>query len=184
MSFEYDLYLSEHIENVRRAFYWIKKNIPEILDEPFMPYKIFDTTDSCHIINSHDESKYDSMEYVGYDNYFYPQNGRSYQVMRTFEYSWLHHIHNNPHHWQHWILINDDPDEGVMALEMYPEYIIEMICDWWSFSWKTGDLFSIFDWYENHKDYMILHETTRKIVEEILAKMKTTLIYKKENNDV
>ena len=54
-------------------------------------------------------------------------------------------------------------------------YIIEMICDWWSFSWKTGDLYEIFNWYEKRKDYIQLSESTRKIVEDILTKIRDIL---------
>lgn len=50
-----------------------------------------------------------------------------------------------------------------------------MICDWWSFSWNKGDLYEIFNWYEEHKDKMILHERTREKVEFILYKMKDKL---------
>ena len=58
--------------------------------------------------------------------------------------------------------------------------VIEMICDWWSFSWKSGNLGEIFDWYEKHKD-MKLHENTRKFVEDILGKMKEELEKEKED---
>lgn len=56
------------------------------------------------------------------------------------------------------------------------KYIIEMICDWWSFSWIKGDLFEIFAWYENHKNYIKLHPNTRLIVEEILGRIHKILI--------
>ena len=55
------------------------------------------------------------------------------------------------------------------------EYVIEMICDWWSFSHKSGKLYEILDWYETHKERMILHDNTRKIVEDILYKIKNEL---------
>lgn len=90
-------------------------------------------------------------------------------------YAWLHHIHENPHHWQYWVLVNDDPEEGAIALDIPYKYVIEMICDWWSFSWKTGNLYEIFDWYDAHKNHMILSEYTRELVEEILEKIKVKL---------
>ena len=95
------------------------------------------------------------------------------KVKIDFDYAWLHHIHQNPHHWQHWVLVNDD--EGSYALEMPKEFVYEMICDWWSFSHKTGNLYEIFDWYKAHSKKMILHENTRKLVEEILDKIKSEL---------
>ena len=66
-------------------------------------------------------------------------------------------------------------DEGIYALEMPKEFVYEMICDWWSFSHKTGNLYEIFDWYKAHSKKMILHENTRKLVEEILDKIKSEL---------
>ena len=78
-------------------------------------------------------------------------------------------------HWQYWILINDEPGRGTTVLEMPYNYIIEMICDWWSFSWKKGELYEIFSWYDQHKAYIQLHEKTRKIVEDILDKMREKL---------
>ena len=73
------------------------------------------------------------------------------------------------------MLTNDDPENGSVALDIPQQYIIEMICDWWSFSWMTGNLFEIFNWYEKHKDYMILSEETRTFVETFLARMKVIL---------
>ena len=54
-------------------------------------------------------------------------------------------------------------------------YIIEMICDWWSFSWKQENLYEIFKWYEERKDYIKLSDYTRKKVEDILNKMHIIL---------
>lgn len=54
-------------------------------------------------------------------------------------------------------------------------YIIEMICDWWAFSWNGRNLNEIFDWYDKHKDYMKLSDATRKTVEDILSKIKEKL---------
>ena len=58
-------------------------------------------------------------------------------------------------------------------------YIVEMICDWWSFSWNSGDLYEIFNWYNEHKNYIKLSDKTRKTVEDILSKIKEKL----EGND-
>ena len=122
----------------------------------------------------HDASKSTPDEYDAYDAYFYGNN-KSYAVVKAFNYAWLHHIHSNPHHWQFWILINDDPDEGMVIMDMPYNYIIEMICDWWAFSWASGNLDEIFNWYDQHKDYIKLSDQTRKTVEDILSKIKEKL---------
>jgi predicted small metal-binding protein len=44
-----------------------------------------------------------------------------------------------------------------------------------SFSHKTGNLYEIFDWYKAHIKKMILHKNTKKLVEDILDKIKKEL---------
>jgi hypothetical protein len=159
MSAEYTQYIVEHKANVEKAYRWIQDhNIFEDCEFP------------VHILE-HDLSKYGAEEYSAYDNYFYGK--KTEDVKRDFDYAWLHHIHNNPHHWQYWVLINDE--DGTKALEMPEEYALEMVCDWWAFSHKSGNLKEIFDWYKSHKKNMILHEKTRKFVEDLLDKIKKAL---------
>ena len=166
MSQQYDRYLEQHKGNVKRAFEWIRDNLPYLLKGAY-DYE-------WQIGMAHDQSKTDEDEYAAYDAYFYGNN-KSYSVLQDFNKAWLMHIHKNPHHWQHWILINDDPEEGEKILEMPYNYIIEMICDWWSFSWKSGNLNDIFKWYDEHKDYIKLHPETKRTVENILDDIKTKL---------
>ena len=135
MSFQYDQYLTQHRSNVKRGFDWIAENLPELLVDGF-DY-------GWQIEFAHDKSKDEQDEYEAYDAYFYGGN-RSYAVMQNYQKAWLLHLHRNPHHWQYWILINDDPKEGEIILEMPYNYIIEMICDWWAFSWQKGKLDEIF----------------------------------------
>lgn len=181
MSKEYDLYLVEHKRNVCNGFSWIRINLPEIIsDEITETYNHMGVDLEQQIIFSHDASKTDKDEYDAYDAYFYGGN-RSYEVVQQFNFAWLMHIHKNPHHWQHWVLITDNPEDGgEVILEMPYNYIIEMICDWWSFSWKTGNLYEIFNWYNEHKDWIKLHDSTRKIVEKILGAIHAKLDEKKK----
>jgi len=160
MSQEYTQYIIEHKRNVEHAYHWLIDH--GILD-------IHKSRPSLCV--EHDMSKYQAEEYDAYDKYFY--GTKTAKVKEDFDYAWLHHIHNNPHHWQYWVLVNDE--DGTKALEMPEEYVYEMISDWWSFSFKTGDLNEIFNWYDSHKKNMILHKNTRKLVEDILAKIKKIL---------
>lgn len=171
MSEKYDEYIIEHRENVGKAFDWLEKNLPEIFDND--PEFIKACHAQCHV--AHDMSKSDVEEYDAYDKYFYGRN-RSHEVVENFNKAWLHHIHVNHHHWQHWVLINDNPDEGEIILDMPEIYIIEMICDWWSFSWKQNNLGEIFKWYEERKEHIKLSESTRMKVQDILNKMYAKLL--------
>lgn len=169
MSREYDLYLEQHKGNVAKGFKWLQENLPELLiDIPGVDYE-------HQICFAHDASKTEVDEYDAYDAYFYGGN-RSFEVVNDFRRAWLNHIHRNPHHWQHWILINDDPGEGEIMLDMPYQYIIEMICDWWAFSWNKDNLTEIFSWYDAHEDYIKLSKSTRKEVEYILDEITDKLI--------
>jgi hypothetical protein len=168
MSSEYNDYISEHIMNVEKAFNWLRDNLHDLFADDFW-FGIVENN-----IKNHDQSKYDETEYNAYDKYFYGKN-KSYQVVEDFNYAWLLHIHKNPHHWQYWILKNDNPDEGEILMDMPDCFIVEMICDWWSFSWKKENLQEIFKWYEERKDYIKLSDYTRKKVEDILNKIHIKL---------
>lgn len=175
MSIEYDNYINQHVQNVLNAAEWLRRNID--LDIPPM-------IDGHRTgLFNHDQSKWEKEEYDAYDAYFY--GGRkTKEVKKTFNYAWLHHIHNNPHHWQYWVLINDDPEDGTVALDIPYRYAIEMICDWWSFSWSDGNLYEIFDWYNKHKDRMILSKNTRELVEDILDQIRKKLDKNNENANI
>lgn len=168
MSFQYDQYLARHRANVKKGFDWLSENLPGLMTNTL--------TAGWNIEFAHDQSKNEPDEYEAYDAYFYGNN-RSYEVVQRYQRAWLLHIHRNPHHWQHWILIHDDMEDGELetVLEMPYDYIIEMICDWWSFSWQSGNLYEIFKWYEEHSKYIKLAQTTKITVEYILDNMKKKL---------
>ncbi|MEG1523849.1 MAG: DUF5662 family protein [Clostridia bacterium] len=168
MSYEYDKYLADHNANVKKAYDWLRENLPDLISD------IDDIDYDWQICYKHDSSKTDSEEYDAYDGYFYSGN-RSYQVVLNFKKAWLRHIHRNPHHWQYWILFNDDPHERETILEMPFNYVLEMICDWWSFSWAKGNPSEIFSWYEERKGYIKLHPDSRKTLEVILGQIENKL---------
>jgi hypothetical protein len=160
----YTNYIVEHCDNVSKAYYWL------------VDHKIIKDNYS-HRIKTHDLSKW-TEEYKAYDKYFYGGE-KTKEVKDAFNFAWLHHIHSNPHHWQHWVLINDE--DGTTALEMPEEYVIEMLCDHLAFSFKSGKLDEIFDWYKTHKANMILHKNTKILYEDLLDRYKKAL--KEENKE-
>lgn len=169
LSKEYDQYLREHQGNVIKGYMWIKDNLDH--------YSDLLSDDS--FIYHHDESKWDEDEYAAYDDFFFGSNDN--ECRHDFQKAWNTHVHCNPHHWEHWTNIDKATrDENgfsvtLTAIEMPFRYVIEMICDWWAFSWKKNDLFEIFDWYEEHKNEIILGSATRQVVESILSEMKVKL---------
>lgn len=162
---QYSAYLEQHIGNVVLGFNWVLMNLPELLTN-------FDADYLGELISSHDLSKYDSEEFVAYADYFYGVK-KTDVVKSEFDLAWLHHQHNNPHHWQYWLLKKDDGSS--VTLEMPYEYVLEMLLDHWSFSWKANNLYEIFDWYDKNKQKMVLHPSTQKTYEYMLSKLRLKL---------
>ena len=158
---EYEQYLKEHIDGVKRSY-------NEIKDIALTELNLTDNDISFleDLINNHDKSKYGEEEWKPYLDYFYPDPVIPSNVVdKNFNYAWLHHIHNNPHHWQYWILKEDEGD--IKLLDIPEIYIIEMLCDWHSFSYKNPES-TANKWYNDNKDKMLLSDNTKKIIENIL----------------
>ena len=46
-----------------------------------------------------------------------------------FDRAWLHHQHANPHHWQHWLLVNDNPGK-TWAVGSGKAALLALLRDW------------------------------------------------------
>ena len=171
MSSEYDHYLDDHRKCVQQAYDFLVSNA--IVDDV--------EGKAEELVRSHDLSKFCDEEYDAYDQHFY--GVQSEEVEQAFLYAFLHHLHNNPHHFQYWVLIqgvNKEHNEEV--LEMPYEHVVEMVCDWWSFSWskynESGnleDLLEVLKWYKKSKDNIKLHPLTRDEVESLLFAIETCI---------
>lgn len=179
---QYEEYLTQHIGNVQKGYQWMKEYLPELLSEDNYIEETAYYGELDSIISQHDKSKYTRIpdvdnyyelrcEYDAYADYFYGDRNEDVEV--AFDYAWLAHIHANPHHWQHWILHNDT--EGTRALDMPYVFILEMLFDHWAFSWKANNLYEIFDWYQTHKDQMLLSDKTRTTYESLLSQLRSKL---------
>lgn len=158
MSKGYDDYLKRHISAVNTCY--------KLLTGEELP--------------AHDSSKYSEDEYVAYDGFFY--GGHTEEVKKAFNYAWNHHQKTNPHHWQYWVLINDD--EGIVCLDMPERYINEMVADWGAFSLIKEEHEEIVRWYEKHKAGIMLSSATREIVEKKVIEMSKFIArYLEEEHD-
>ena len=170
----YNNYLTNHIGNVIRAYGWYLDN--NILSGIFSAESIAKAQDLCR---KHDESKWSDYEYDAYRQYFDPtddevvtnENGQPRGDKAKFNVGWLHHEHNNPHHWEYWVQLDEDHPGQVISLEMPDEYIIEMLCDWMSFSLKQNNPREICNWYDSHKDSILMHTDSKIKVEEVLDRI-------------
>lgn len=82
----------------------------------------------------HDWSKFLPSEFFSYARKFYSGRPLSASEEAQWKYAWLLHQRRNKHHWEYWVL-NPKTAE---ALPMPRAYVIEMVCDWRSFSRKWG----------------------------------------------
>ena len=121
----------------------------------------------------HDISKFSPDELIPYANYFYGKNKKNprdktgyYKPTDTgdeaFDFAWLLHQKRNKHHWQWWVLPEDDG--GLKVLEMPERYRREMLADWRGAGQAQGTP-NTKAWYEANKDKMQLGENTRKWIE-------------------
>ena len=121
---------------------------------------------------THDLSKFLPTEFIPYANYFYGDYGVNnkcpakwlspivMKVSSSFAYAWLLHQKRNPHHWQYWILHNDDGSTQV--LEVPTKYLIEMLADWIGAGLAITGRRDIVDWYEKNKKKIRLHPYSRE----------------------
>jgi len=128
----------------------------------------------------HDWHKILLSEWIPYARYFYNPNGTPKQRRDStgyckptdtgdpvFDFAWLLHQKRGRHHWQWWILPEDDG--GIKILPMGEKDRLEMLADWRG-AGRAQDAPDISLWYEAHSQKMQLHPDTRRWIEEMLAK--------------
>lgn len=122
----------------------------------------------------HDWTKFSPTEFKPYAIWFYGCQDLDYdspeyqQNKHNFKLAWQHHLHHNKHHWQYWILRNDDGT--TVALPMPDRYVREMVADWSGVA-LTLKAPPAKSWYDVNKQKMLLHENTRKSVERFLENL-------------
>lgn len=117
----------------------------------------------------HDYSKFFPDELIPYANYFYGGDKRTNAFYNpeegtySFNVAWLKHIHRNPHHFQHWVLHNDDGT--TLMLPMPSRYMIEMLCDWIGAGKARNGSMGVLKWYTLNKDKIMLADINRMWIE-------------------
>lgn len=176
MSKEYDKYLFMHKVFVCVGYYFL-----ENLYSPNSSGRTkFHSALQIEQLLFHDESKTTIDEYKPYDKYFYSKEKLDQKAVDDYNFAWLNHIHKNPHHWQYWVLINDD--DGMKALPMMKRYILELLCDWMSFDITMIEPYGTFKlnayklkkYWKDHENTEILHPSTRSSINYMINKLAKT----------
>lgn len=114
----------------------------------------------------HDISKFSRAEFKSYADYYFvareKQQSLPEAVSLRYRYAWLHHVHNNKHHWQYWVVGHTSE-----ALRMPERYLREMCCDWRAMS--RGCQRSTRKYYLLKRQHMVLHPETREKIEHNLG---------------
>ena len=159
---ENEKYINEHIDRVQQFADWLKEKVPELFDG--IDVELFDD-----MIREHDASKFSEEEFEPYAQKWFNNSGKTLE----YEEAWKHHWMNNEHHPEFWL-----------GEDMPYIYILEMICDWGSFSIKSGNMRELSDFYYNKAkddEEKMLSDATKEIIEEILTKIDSVL--DREEND-
>lgn len=133
----------------------------------------------------HDWSKFLPSEWFPYVNYFYgnypsemeheesyggqkffihPEKKTREYWERRFNVAWNFHQKRNPHHYQFWILTNDDG--SIKALEMPKKYVLEMVADWSGAGRAITGTWDFLTWYQKTKSQKNLHPESRQLAVE------------------
>ena len=111
----------------------------------------------------HDWSKLLPCEWGPYVRSFYGPQPRTDEVKAAFDAAWLHHQHANPHHWQHWVLREDNGDTKILRM---PEKLVrEMVADWMGAGRAITGRWDVVGWYAQNRSKILLHDDTRARVD-------------------
>ena len=120
----------------------------------------------------HDISKYSPVEFWAGVKYF--QGNRSpidkEKEVHGYSLGWLHHKGKNKHHWEYWL---DNGKDGITAVEMPVEYVVEMFCDrvaasmiYQKENYKDD---SALNYYLMGRDRILIHPNTDKLILHLLT---------------
>ena len=151
---EYVSYVVRHkwfvmIECFKVGLFWqgIIHDWSKLLPDEFLPYARHDWE------TERDETGYYKAGFTGDE---------------AFDFAWLLHQKRNRHHWQFWILPEDNG--RIKVLEMPEKYLKEMICDWNGAGKAQHNPTSVWDWYQHNKFKMQLNPKAREKLEKALEK--------------
>lgn len=153
---EYKQYVIDHKERVSQFSSWLQESCPDLFEN--VDIEVFND-----LIDEHDESKFSEEEFEPYAQKWFGDG----QKTREYELAWEHHYLNNEHHPEYW----DGEDMPYI-------YILEMICDWGSFSIASGDMNELSDFYYNKAKAdpeKNLSDATQEIIEDIISRIDSVI---------
>jgi hypothetical protein len=120
----------------------------------------------------HDWAKMSRAEWNPYVQMFYGPKLIQWKnkEQEDFDRAWLHHQHKNPHHWQHYLLQEDDGD--IKILEIPENFAREMVADWIGVGRAITGKWEVESWYKANYEKIKLHPNTRKLVDNLIDEFR------------
>ena len=96
---KYRNYITEHINNVKKAFDTYGELLCEELE--------LEIVEMQYQIDNHDNSKWSAEEFEPYARKFFPEGKR---IISDYDFNkaWMHHTQYNCHHPEHWLFYDYD----------------------------------------------------------------------------
>lgn len=157
---EYRAYIKEHIDNVNKSFIKLMEYKSPKIHEIFTDDEslVEDVSRRCLL---HDKSKLSYEEFEPYRKNFYPINDKEKEDNKqAFEQAWEHHWKTNDHHWEN--------RQGTEYVNL--PACVENIIDWMAMGIKFNN--KAYDYYDEHKEEILLNDNEREYMETILYAMK------------
>ncbi|MGN0373005.1 MAG: DUF5662 family protein [Enterocloster sp.] len=127
---------------------------------------------------THDLSKYSPEEFwVGVKYYQGTRSPNAAEREITgFSRAWLHHKGRNKHHFEYWIDISKNKEEGLVGNKMPLKYVAEMICDRIAacevYRGENYTSAAPWEYYQFTRKYITIHPETRALLEKLLLMLK------------
>lgn len=119
-------------------------------------------------LQGHDSSKWSLLEFPYYARNFHGDKADP----DGFARAWLHHIHENEHHSEHWRFPGDFCPKGSNAIKgclpMPRRYLMENIADWMGASKGYTGSFDLTDWLSKNMSRMFYHPETAVVLRQEL----------------
>lgn len=111
----------------------------------------------------HDFSKFRPREFVPYAVYYQGdrskwKDGEKELYELNYQRAWLSHLHANDHHWQHYILRNDE--DRVQILPMSWPAVREMVADWMGAGRTYQGTYDMTPWLKSSLGKTVMHPVT------------------------
>lgn len=126
---------------------------------------------------SHDWSKFLPNEFLPYAQRFMTSSAAVDHAAEPlpWQYAWNQHQKFQPHHWQFWMMITDDPACRIVPLPIPERYLREMVADWAGASRTYSGSWDIAAWWERQRLRILLHPSSHDRIDDLIRSLPDRL---------